>query len=741
MSQYRRMVSRGEMIVKRLLMVLTSALAAASLPAAGSPGRPARSMAGQAPQPAATSTATPVPAPIVLADGPGGLELVSAPADLPLGVGCVAYVPVEVESFHRPIAVDARTLIHTFVNDITAPEPGESAMLPVGTLSRPQSELKLQTLRMRSHTLTLRFSAGSDAVRVVCTIEPVVEPHTPLFGLHSPPFYDGPPAPFIQVWGPDCGACVTSDGDPPGSTRDIRCARLQDSCRCHPFQEFFDPQADEHTRHAAPQMQRYANQFLRSVGGWGQVQIEPGRYLWDRLDWTFDSLSPQERDYSPLFTGIIYGNFGWMTCPAYTNPDRSVGFYDPDNTYLLEQYGTYVRELTARYAPELRFIETGNEPCYGFYLCPCIDPGGPPCDATSGPNRPACELGPESEEFAQAYGPFLSTSANVAAEAMAEANPDALLIAGALEKTGEELTATTRYMIEQGLLDQGNVAIMIHQFPLPQPNWLSHSVDCAYYQDPNDPYWLPAGCQTAPPFDDYISPAGRPVHAQDVWRGIDERIDASLLLHDAEDLGVLDRFYLFDTELHGGWHDTLGGKPDDTTTPARETMAGLRIGAINAHQHFLGMEFVSAPSDPAAFNLMVKYLAGATPVYAWDAPLTDADYSGLVYKLFTRGAEDIIAFWSNAGGPLQLALTPSADPTHFRQVTLTRLDDVDGAVAITTTDSSTPPPSLSIQPLREFCFLSVISDRPGFGWLADIAITSLRTPRRVRGRVSAGTGR
>jgi len=117
---------------------------------------------------------------------------------------------------------------------------------------------------------------------------------------------------------------------------------------------------------------------------------------------------------------------------------------------------------------------------------------------------------------------------------------------------------------------------------------------------------------------------------------------------------------------------------------------------------------------------MVKHLAGATPVYAWDAPLTDTDYSGLVYKLFTRGNEDIIALWSNADGPLELTLAASTHATRFKQVTLTRLSDAQGAVAITTTNLSAPPTTITVQPLREFYFLSVISDRPGFGWLAGL---------------------
>ncbi len=662
---------------------------------------------------------------IVLADSSGGLELVSAPATIPITVGHAAYLPVEVQGYHRPITVTAQTLIHTYVNDVALAEPGDSLPLTVGTLEASQNELKLQTLRMRSHPLTLTFAAVGKVANLSYTpaLEPAVQPRTPLFGVHSSPYYNGFPQPFAPIWGPDCGSCPTTPGDPAGSTRDVACAKQQDSCHCHHLQFILDPRSDEAVRRQAPEMQRYASQFLRSVGGWGSIQIEPGEYLWTGLDWVFDDLLPQERDYSPLFSGIMSGDFGWMTCPEYTNPDGSIGFFDPNNAFLMEQYRDLVQEVTARYAPELRFIETANEPTYGFYLCPCLDPGGPPCDATSGPNQPTCELGHDSEEFAQVYGPFLSAAANAASEEMAAANPEAVLIAGALEKTGSSLITTTRYMIEHGLLAQDNVAIMIHQFPYPYPNWLPEQPNCSYFQVPGDPWWLPPGCETAPPLEDYITPAGRPIQAQDMWQAMDEAIDVSEILTDVVALGgedLLSQFYLFDTELHAGWHDTYGEDPNTATTPTREALAGLRIGSINAHQRFVGSEFVFAPSDPAAYNFMVKHLSGVMPVYAWDAPLVDASYDGLVYKLFTRGDEDIIALWSNAEASLELILTLSPDATNFKQVTLTSFADAHSSLAITTTDMSAPPTAISVQPLTEFYFLSVISDRPGFGWLADL---------------------
>ncbi len=528
-------------------------------------------------------------------------------------------------------------------------------------------------------------------------------------------------APFEQAWGPDCSPCATTPGDPPGSTRDIVCARqVNNSCRCHLILQILNAEAEARVRRHAPNLQRYAFQFVRGGGTWSHTQIAPDTYLWSGLDWLFGSLSPVERDYAPLFSGVMYGNVGWMTCPQYANPDGSLGFFDPDNRFLLEQYEANLRAVAARFKPELRFIELANEPAGEFYLCPCTVPGGV-CNATAGPDQPACLLHPNSQEFVETYGDFLFTTADRGAQALAAANPDALLVTGALDLPPNDfgLSLTTQNMITRGLVLNDNVVIGIHQYPYPYPNWRPEAPNCSYFQVPGDPYWLPPGCETAPPFEDYTTPAGKLVHARDAWQFFDTRVDLTLLLHDAVDLGVLDRFYLFDTELHAGWHDA-----DPTTTPAREAMAGLRIAVINAHQRVLGTEFIFAPADPTAYNLMVKHLTGVTPVYAWDAPLLDADYSGLVYKLFTRGNEDVIAIWSNAATNRTLNLILADGPTQFKQVTLTRFADTAGPLSVTTTGLSAPPTTIPVQPLKEFYFLSVISDRPGFGWLEDIAATS-----------------
>jgi hypothetical protein len=331
-----------------------------------------------------------------------------------------------------------------------------------------------------------------------------------------------------------------------------------------------------------------------------------------------------------------------------------------------------------------------------------------------------------------AYGDLLLETADIAAEEVARADSGALVVTGAVDM-GSALLKTTEYMIatDRGdlLRRRPNVVIGVHQYPyFNPPPWLQDAqgnpLNCSYFQPGHGWYWLPEGCETAPPFEGVFK--GRP--ARLLWQHQDQNVDLSETLAEVEGLGLLDYFHMYDTELHAGWHDGDGDgdlSTPVTTTPAREALAGLRIGAINAHQKVIGTEFIFAPADPTPYNLLVKALAGATPVYTSTAPLIGSDYSGLVYKLFTRPVgqvpgtsigEDIIALWSNAEAALDLALA-LRDPTCFQEVTLTRFADSGGPLTITAANLSTPPTNITVQPLREFYFLSVISDRPGFGWL------------------------
>ncbi len=713
---------------------------------------------------------------LILSDGPGGLTLVSAPVTLPLTVGHVAYLPVQVQGYHRPITVSAQTLIHTYVNDATPAGPGVSPAFPVGVLTSSQGEIQLQTLRMRAHPLTLTFAAGHDQLSVPITLTPGLQRWTPVFGAGFIPdcpgcYWGALSEPYTQsdnVYGNDCRPCAAAPGEfRPTTPEELQCIKSRQQtdpafqCRCRLIRQVFNsPEAARIRTEDAPAIQRYASQVLRHQIGWSARQPYPttitNTYLLEGLDWIFQ-LPPPERDYSPLLNDFMEGIGGWMACPddypmiVNVNSGGSIGFYDEHNAALMEQYRLYVRQLAARYGPELRFLETMNEPCYSFYLCPCRDQY--PCNQTweRGPDHQVCDDLPpgyfqphQTAAFADVYADFLYASADIAAKEIKAAGSDAILVAGALELSGASLTTTTARMIELGLLDNDNVAIMIHQFPYPSPpDWITHE-ECVY-----GPGWyLPPGCETAPPFQDYTTPAGRPVAARAKWQGVDEAIDVSEILSDVYAWGgpdLLSRFHLFDTELHGGF-----GIKDETTNGGRTAIAGLRIGAINAHQGFAGLLFTGNNADPQPYNVLVKHLAGVTPVYRpeWNAPLTGADYSGLVCKLFTRGDEDIIAFWSNAATTVHLKLPLAGAPTQFQRVTLTRVygpecPTVDCAgltpeernrVDVASQVLSAPPAAVSVQPLQEFYFLSVISDRPGFGWLGDLrAPHALYLPLVLRG--------
>jgi len=218
--------------------------------------------------------------PIVLADRPAGLELIAAPRAISLTVGHVAYLPVEVQGYRRPITVTARTQIHTYVNEHTASQPGAAAVFGVGTLNGPAGELKLQTLRMYDHPLALAFEVRDNAVTVPLTITANVAPRTPLFGLDAAGWF---PLPFAQIYGPDCTPC----GDP--LTEDRACyRRVADQSRCRPWDVRFAEERAAETLSAALDVQRYASQVTRDAPTvQGHVFTDPGRFVWRQTDWVF----------------------------------------------------------------------------------------------------------------------------------------------------------------------------------------------------------------------------------------------------------------------------------------------------------------------------------------------------------------------------------------------------------------------------------------------------------------------
>ncbi|MGQ9598557.1 MAG: hypothetical protein ACUVWZ_03990 [Anaerolineae bacterium] len=84
---------------------------------------------------------------------------------------------------------------------------------------------------------------------------------------------------------------------------------------------------------------------LRKVAktcGVGPVWVWWVSHHWDALDWLFYILTPVERDCSPLASGVMDGDYGWMVCPEYVNPDGSCGFFNVNNVFLL----SHIRQMS-----------------------------------------------------------------------------------------------------------------------------------------------------------------------------------------------------------------------------------------------------------------------------------------------------------------------------------------------------------------------------------------------------------
>lgn len=690
-------------------------------------------------------------APVIIAQEGAGLRLLSAPQGIVLELGVVAFLPVEVQGAAAPLPVAARAPIHTYVNDVTAAEPAAVAAFPVGVVGSDAVALTLQTLRLYDHSLTLIVGEGDGRLEVTLPVRVRVPPRSVLFGLDPAGWVA---LPFVEVYGPDCRPC----GTPTTESRECFMS-VADLSRCRHWDVRFDPRAEQAALAAAVASQAYACQIVRDAPTTQSfVFTSPGRFVWQPLDWLFEVAKARVGGHWSASWYLLPGATWMRFCgPPCTNPDGSVGLVHPDNAYLMGEYRGFVRALARRYAGRLQLYELVNEPAAEFWLCPCTAPGGGACNATAGINQPCCPVrfdeaqgrwvgGPNSQEFVAAYGELLLRTAEVAAEEVAAADASALVITGAVD-TGQHLTATTAYLIDPARGDllrrHPNVVVGIHQYPyFDPPAWLRNSegqlLDCSYFQPGHDWYWLPDGCETAPPLTGEFMWRGELLPVRLLWQHQDEQVDVSEMLSEVQALGLLDRFFMADTELHAGWHDHGFEHPDSPpTTPAREALAGLRIGAINAHQGVLASEFIYAPADPAVYNAMVRHLAGARPVYRWAAQRVGSDYSGCVYKLFRRGDEDIAAMWSNAAATCTFSLAVG-EAARFRRVVMTRFAARGPAIDTTVQRLPVPPPTIEVAPLEEFVVLSAIGDRPGFSWLENLQATAAAGPRSTPATRAAG---
>ena len=620
------------------------------------------------------------------------------------------------------------SLPYTYIEDKTSAFDDQNQRIDLTLISLNPNETKevslpIQSVKVWDNYFTLYLNEKSQKIDLAVTIKE----KTPLFGKDTDACATSQP--FLTYFGPDCG-----DGECDGLTSDKNCiskGKKSNPNTCYPYQFEYDSQREDGIINQCQESLKFNSQITRNAPiNWGNM-VEENHYAWEKADWYIDALANKVKAQQGLPSGIMGGDGGWaVTCSQCTNPDGSKGFFDLNNDYLTGKFIQYVKDVSARYGNKLNYYEMANEPAAEFFLCPCslttvsgfqyVSLDTPTCTAASGPNQPVCAGGGHAyqQDFADAYGDYLAGTVKIASAEIKKNNPQALIVTGAIDDQNGGLTPITQKMIEQGILDNDNVAIGIHQYPHNglQQGWSSAEVNCTYYQKPDDAFWLPEECEKAPPFSS-VTIKNKSISMSRIWAEMDSRYDASEILKDLENLGVLDKTYFFDSELHAGFSNP------DPKYDLTEAIAGVRIGAVNAHQKFLGTIYVLMPdSDFSAsvFNLMVQTLTGVTPVYQWESKLMGSNYTSVVYKLFTRGQEDILIFWSNDNEVKTINLeTKKFEVEHYQSREMIGLDADQGATNFI--DSGNYLDSFNLKPVKEIKIVSVLrnSGTP-FDWLTGI---------------------
>lgn len=714
---------------------------------------------------------------------------------LTLDLGAPAYIEVVVAGYHRNIEASAQVPIHTYVNDQTSADPHETGSVPAGSLASASTLIPLRTLRMYDHRVDLTFHPiggnGLDSVVVPVEIRVNVPPRAVLIGTDRS--WLGV-TPFEDRYGPDCSTCddpashCSARGEPV-TTQRCCMGVVNNLDLCRPWGAAYNDAGNAAAVRAALGAQAWASQVVRDgPTDQNHVFLDEDRYAWDVVpgqthgwiaDWTYNHLKPNWGGHWSIGTGLLPGATWMSFCGApCRNTNGSTGLFDHTNGFLMEQFGNFTSALGHRYRGKVHYYELANEPAAEFWLCGCTNEEGvwdkSVCtdnEAMGGQNLPVCWWswdgeqgrytgGPYAREFVtcpdgRCYGNLLLDTAAIAANRLAVADPEAILITGETDTPSpgtQYVSAVTRYFIEQGYFaDHPNTVLGVHSYPqVPVNLWLG-DIDCAYAGAFN--YYLDEGCETAPPLSGTFAPhpGDPPRPVRELWIAQDCAADLSELLAEiaamqaAGERVSLDELRLFDTEIHSGWHEEWNGRRSALTDPAREAIAGLRLAAIMAHQGFVGIEFTNGPADPTVFNLLVKSLSGAVPVWRPDSPRIVDDpsaYNGVVAKLFNRGREDVIAIWNNGETTGEVRFEGIATNASFKDIGLLVLalqpgvgGDAAGLVG-NETRLVTPPGSLAIEPLTEFVFLSVVSDRPGFGWLGTLGFEDDASVGAVRGRSS-----
>lgn len=601
-------------------------------------------------------------------------------------LGAVVTVPVTIVAGAAPLAstltADAPRFV--YIN-------GEPATVRPLLIDRPNLEagqqkeyrLSLQTLLTSEHSITLHVLGEAYDVPVQPRIVP------PLVGVAG----FGCEGPHEVVYGPDCGPCGLE-------TTVQSCAATQPLDLCHPVGLRIPEGADEEVARAACDTgAALPIQFTDEVpASFWSLALDPQALDTSELLWVSSVLEEQLRTRPLLVPGLLAW---WMqTCPDCANADGTRGAYDPANAVVFDGLQAMAGALAR--VPGVPAVQIASPSQILEHLCPCLT-AGTACTAVSGPSQPACAdpEGLQSGAVGTAYGPLMTSIAARFGAGVRAASPGVRVISAPVDDASHGLSPLTRVALEAGMADSVD-ALGVVSAPCPPPTWIDPMPDCAVGAP---------GCETAPPFDDWTAllppegggdPVPTVVRATDAWRAFDVAVDpepAQIALM----FGGWDALPLWFAAIRGGFH---GASP-------REAIAGLRIGTLLAAERVEGMSFVFSPTDPQAYELLVRTVSGTRPVRREETP---EGYDDVVVRFLEREGEDVLVAWNNAEAARVIFV--SGDDMEYGQVSVTRVSGGGADLVITSETLESPDTQISVLPLSEIVILKVSADEQlGFRWL------------------------
>jgi hypothetical protein len=510
------------------------------------------------------------------------------------------------------------------------------------------------------------------------------------------------------------------------------------------WQEIYDQKKNSHA-------ETYGFQYVDIDGlGWDQVERFKGQY-----DWTVG-------DFMLKLWADHFGAEPFVRVelpPEWTQFERGskglYGFFDPQNATLMNHWAEFCGTLAERYdgddrkdAPGgqiIRHFILNNEP-EGYWLNVDFSRDGWPSDKqivteTDWWKDLQGQWG--ARAYAQKFGDLIYETTVRAARALHQANPQARVATPQFAPIGAASREMNDYLLKKGIASDID-AWGVHP---------GNNLGQLWQGNPQIDWWLEDARNQAPPFEsdnlarvqgaldrkDQILSTVRPVkeirqenpYMGKLWRKlIDEPFS-----RDLEELAKLFSNYQLDIPF---WTTEVHEIGPLATNRRENIIAALREYSIIFHLKVeitvvlnnlgsISGSKVSPLPDPVARDIIIdiaRAVGGTSPVAKFESQWfvrgenEYLDYRWVVYKLFNRGQEDILAIWSNSGKDeiLDFELQSGAQISKISQ---TKFDGGESQFKETELLNRFPA-QLMVKPLRQFYFISVTSDRPRFGWLKSI---------------------